>query len=195
METFIREYQLADTSICDAMLELFGKAVDAGLVRDGQAGKHAAADQRVKKSTDFSLERADALGGADDFKQAAYRAELFGFLNDYMRDTKILEHGGRFRMRHAPQIQWYKPGEGFYAWHVDSAYAESDRALAFITYLNDVKDGGGTEFFHQGFVATPRKGNTVIFAAGLTHVHRGVVSPTEHKYILTGWLHWDGYQP
>ena len=190
METFIREYQLADTSICDAMLELFRKAVDAKLVRDGLAGKGAAFDQRVKKSTDFSLEHAGALGGAHDFKQAAYLAELSGFINDYLRDTKILEHGGRFRMRHAPQIQWYKPGEGFYAWHVDSAYAESDRALAFITYLNDVKDGGGTEFFHQGFVAAPRKGNTVIFAAGLTHVHRGVVSPTEHKYILTGWLHW-----
>lgn len=190
METFIREYQLADTSICDAMLELFRKAVDAKLVRDGVAGKGAAFDQRVKKSTDFSLEHAGALAGADDFKQAAYLAELSGFINDYLRDTKILEHGGRFRMRHAPQIQWYKPGEGFYAWHVDSAYAESDRALAFITYLNDVKDGGGTEFFHQGFVAAPRKGNTVIFAAGLTHVHRGVVSPTEHKYILTGWLHW-----
>ena len=190
METFIREYQLADTSICDAMLELFRKAVDAKLVRDGLAGKGAAFDQLVKKSTDFSLEQAGALGGADDFKQAAYRAELSGFINDYLRDTKILEHGGRFRMRHAPQIQWYKPGEGFYAWHVDSAYAESDRALAFITYLNDVKDGGGTEFFHQRFVAAPRKGNTVIFAAGLTHVHRGVVSPTEHKYILTGWLHW-----
>jgi len=190
METFIREYQLADTSICDAMLELFRKAVDAKLVRDGLAGKGAASDQLVKKSTDFSLEHAGALGGADDFKQAAYLAELSGFINDYLRETKILEHGGRFRMRHAPQIQWYKPGEGFYAWHVDSAYAESDRALAFITYLNDVKDGGGTEFFHQGFVAAPRKGNTVIFAAGLTHVHRGVVSPTEHKYILTGWLHW-----
>ena len=190
METFIREYQLADTSICDAMLELFRKAVDAKLVRDGLAGKGTAFDQRVKKSTDFSLEQAGALGGTDDFKQAAYRAELSGFINDYLRDTKILEHGGRFRMRHAPQIQWYKPGEGFYAWHVDCAYADSDRAFAFITYLNDVKDGGGTEFFHQGFVAAPRKGNTVIFAAGLTHVHRGVVSPTEHKYILTGWLHW-----
>jgi prolyl 4-hydroxylase len=173
------------------MLELFRKAVDARLVGAGVAGKHAAVDQRVKKSTDFSLELAGALGGPDDFKQAAYRAELFGFINDYLRETRILEHGGRFRMRHAPQIQWYKPGEGFYAWHVDSAYAESDRALAFITYLNDMKDGGGTEFLHQDFVATPRKGNTVIFAAGLTHLHRGVVSPTEHKYILTGWMHWD----
>ena len=63
METFIREYQLADTSICDAMLELFRKAVDAKLVRDGLAGKGAAFDQRVKKRTDFSLEQAGALGG------------------------------------------------------------------------------------------------------------------------------------
>jgi prolyl 4-hydroxylase len=190
METFIREYPLADTSICDAMLELFKKAVDAKLVREGLAGKDSALDQRVKKSTDFSLELADKLGGPEDFKQAVYRSELSGFINDYLQATKILEHGGRFRMRRAPQIQWYKPGEGFYAWHVDSAYDECDRALAYITYLNDVTDGGGTEFYHQGHVAAPRKGNTVIFPAVLTHVHRGVVSQTQHKYILTGWLHW-----
>ena len=190
METFIREYQLADPSICDGLMDLFRKAVDTGLVREGLAGKDGAADPRIKKSTDFSLEQAASLGGPDDFRQAAYRSELAGLINAYVRDTGILEHGGRFRMRHAPQIQWYKPGEGFYAWHVDSAYGEADRAIAFITYLNDVTDGGGTEFYHQRQVAAPRKGNTVIFAAGLTHVHRGVVSPTQHKYICTGWLHW-----
>ena len=190
METFIREYRLSDASVCDSLLELFKKAVDARLVLEGLAGKNATLDQRVKKSTDFSLEQAGRLGSPDDFKQAAYREELSGFLNDYLSEIKILEHGGRFRMRHAPQIQWYKPGEGFYAWHIDSAYAECDRALAYITYLNDVTDGGGTEFYHQRHIATPRKGNTVIFPAALTHVHRGVISPTQHKYILTGWLHW-----
>jgi prolyl 4-hydroxylase len=190
METFIREYRLSDTSVCDSLLELFNKAVDSKLVHQGLAGKGAAADPRFKKSTDFSLEQAGRLGSPDDFKQAAYRMELSGFINHYLNETKILEHGGRFRMRHAPQIQWYKPGEGFYAWHVDGAYGESDRALAYITYLNEVTDGGGTEFFYQRHVAAPRKGNTVIFPAALTHLHRGEISPTQHKYILTGWLHW-----
>ncbi len=190
MEIFIREYRLSDTSICDSLVELFNKAVGAKLVHGGISGKNATVDHRFKKSTDFSLENAGKLGSPDDFKQAAYQSELSGFINDYLHETKIHEHGGTFRIRQAPQIQWYKPGEGFYAWHIDGAYAESDRALVFTTYLNDVTDGGGTEFYHQRHITTPEKGKTVIFPAALTHVHRGVVSPTQHKYILTGWLHW-----
>jgi hypothetical protein len=39
-------------------------------------------------------------------------------------------------------------------------------------------------------VVSAEKGKTAIFPAALTHVHRGVVSPTQHKYLLTGWLSW-----
>jgi hypothetical protein len=33
----------------------------------------------------------------------------------------------------------------------------------------------------------PRKGLTLIWPAIWTHPHRGVVSPTQTKYIATGW--------
>ena len=32
------------------------------------------------------------------------------------------------------------------------------------------------------------KGKTVIWPTDFTHTHRGIVSPTEHKYIATGWF-------
>lgn len=60
----------------------------------------------------------------------------------------------------------------------------------FTTYVNDVTDGGGTEFHYQRIVTAAVKGKTVIFPAALTHLHRGVMSPTQHKYLLTGWLWW-----
>jgi len=34
----------------------------------------------------------------------------------------------------------------------------------------------------------PRKGLTLIWPADWTHHHRGVVSPTQEKYIITGWF-------
>jgi hypothetical protein len=41
-----------------------------------------------------------------------------------------------------------------------------------MTYLNDVDDGGGTEFFHQRLVVQPRKGLTLVWPADWTFMHR-----------------------
>ena len=57
-----------------------------------------------------------------------------------------------------------------------------------MTYLNDVNDGGETEFIHQGMQIHPEKGKTLIWPADWTHTHRGIPSPTETKYIVTGWF-------
>ena len=62
------------------------------------------------------------------------------------------------------------------------------RHLAFMTYLNDVQDEGGTEFYYQRLKSPARKGLTLIWPVDWTHLHRGVVSPTEEKYIITGWF-------
>ena len=61
------------------------------------------------------------------------------------------------------------------------------RHLVFMTYLNTVNDGGETEWFHQQIKIQPRKGLTVMWPVDWTHVHRGVPSKTETKYITTGW--------
>ena len=57
-----------------------------------------------------------------------------------------------------------------------------------MTYLNDVRDGGETEFFHQNLRVAARRGLTLIWPADWTHTHRGIVSPTEEKIIVTGWF-------
>jgi hypothetical protein len=56
-----------------------------------------------------------------------------------------------------------------------------------MTYLNDVNDGGETHFYHQELKVQPRKGLTLIWPADWTYTHRGIASPTEDKYIVTGW--------
>ena len=55
-------------------------------------------------------------------------------------------------------------------------------------YLNTVKDKGGTEFIFQNVVTPAIKGNLLIWPAEFTHLHRGIISPTEKKYIATGWF-------
>ena len=58
-----------------------------------------------------------------------------------------------------------------------------------MTYLNDVSDGGETEFMHQNIKVKPQKGLTLIWPADWTFTHRGVASPIETKTIVTGWYH------
>ena len=59
-----------------------------------------------------------------------------------------------------------------------------------MTYLNDVPDGG-TEFLYQNIKTKAQKGLTLIWPAHFTHTHRGIVSKTQPKYIITGWWSFD----
>ena len=45
-------------------------------------------------------------------------------------------------------IQHYKPNGGYKAWHFERHHNEQLRIFAFMTYLNDVPDGG-TDFLYQ----------------------------------------------
>lgn len=86
-------------------------------------------------------------------------------------------------------ISMFPPLGGFKIPHYErSSIATSRRQLVYMLYLNTLKDGGGTEFVHQNIVTSAEKGKLIIWPADFTHLHRGIVSPTEIKYIATGWF-------
>jgi hypothetical protein len=60
--------------------------------------------------------------------------------------------------------------------------------MAFILYLNDVEDGGETEFLYYHKRIKPKQGTLILFPAGYTHTHRGNPPLKGSKYILTGWV-------
>jgi len=86
------------------------------------------------------------------------------------------------------QIQKTVPG-GFYTWHVDYDMSSSGYArwLTYIWYLNDVDDGGETEFY-DGTVIKPKAGTILLFPSTWTYVHRGCKLKSGVKYICTGWM-------
>ncbi len=55
-------------------------------------------------------------------------------------------------------------------------------------YLNDVAEGGHTEFFYQQRAIQPKTGRMVIAPAYFTHTDRGCVPISGDKYILTSWI-------
>jgi len=87
------------------------------------------------------------------------------------------------------KIQKTQPGQGYHVWHHEVGNRTvSQRVLFFILYLNDVEDGGETEFLYYHKRVKPKKGTVLIAPAHFTHTHRGNPPLSGDKYIVTGWV-------
>ena len=122
---------------------------------------------------------------------SAYELSLMRLVTDY---TRLFPHSqetmANWTLVDQYNVQHYAPGEHYSTWHCENNGQPpfKNRHLAFMTYLNDVEDGGGTEFLHQNIEFKAEKGVTLIWPAYFTHIHRGIVSKTQDKYITTGWF-------
>jgi hypothetical protein len=77
---------------------------------------------------------------------------------------------------------------GYSMWHCEQGSGgAATRVLSWMVYLNDVEEGGETEFLYQGFKQKAEKGTLVIWPASYTHTHRGNPPYSNEKYIITGW--------
>ena len=90
--------------------------------------------------------------------------------------------------------RYLPPDGGFPNWHMDYNPRADEktevhkRALVAMFYLNDVNEGGETEFYHQKIKIKPKQGRLVIFPASFTHMHRGNPVINNKKYILNSWI-------
>lgn len=98
-----------------------------------------------------------------------------------------------FRVGDINAQRYDKQSGGYPYWHseVFPQAGHNDalhRILLFMFYLNDVDEGGETEFFYQNIKVKPKAGRMVIAPAYFTHTHRGNVPVSNNKYILTSWV-------
>tara|TARA_R100001591_G_C4265676_1_gene161010 strand:+ start:45 stop:566 length:522 start_codon:yes stop_codon:yes gene_type:complete len=118
-----------------------------------------------------------------------YFNELNKVLKKYIEKYKYVDEGQEpWNLNSRIQIQKYEPQESYFSWHSESTGFKNsnNRILVFTTYLNDIEDGGETEFFYQKEKIKPEKGKTILFPAFWTHTHKGNITK-ETKYIITGW--------
>lgn len=110
--------------------------------------------------------------------------------NDYIqRYLTALSVVDRFEIYSHFNMQRYLPNEGFSKFHCERAgIKHSNRILVWMVYLNDVVDGGETEFYFQHHFEEPKQGKLLIWPADWMYLHRGIPSPTQVKYVLTGWF-------
>ena len=112
-------------------------------------------------------------------------------IDQYQKDYPFVNKIKSWTIAPTFKLQRYNVGEGYFTLHCENdggvdGYAEK-RVLAWMVYLNDVTDGGETEFPTQEKKFSPRAGDVLIWPAYWTHPHRGIVSESQVKYIATGW--------
>lgn len=109
-------------------------------------------------------------------------------ITDYCREYDALQNSPL--VSYCTKVQKTVPGGGYHVWHCEnSTFSHCTRCLAWIIYLNDVEDGGETEFLYQHLRVKPTTGTVLIWPAAFSHVHRGNPPLKETKYIITGWYH------
>ena len=119
-----------------------------------------------------------------------YNEALVPALHEYVTDFPHLSNTNFVSSVALLQIT-EPPSGGYHIWHCENIdWSNSSRVLAWAVYLNDVEEGGETEFLYQSRKVEPKAGRVAIFPGSFTHLHRG--NPTKStKYIITGWWHGD----
>lgn len=183
-ESFIGGWVLDDITICDELITHFQNSSKKSIGHvTTLAGKEINKDMKdCTEVTLFLEEKEDIL-----FK---YLIKLQDITDQYIQKYFFSNRQGAWSVVENVNLQHYAPGQGYKVWHCErSSYKLpiAGRHLVFMTYLNDVADQGETEFFYQKIKVKPQKGLTLIWPADWTHTHKGIVSPSEEKYIITGW--------
>jgi hypothetical protein len=177
-DAFSKEY-------CDKVIEFFEDSVKAGLgvtrQQQGEA-KTLKDDTQVYAHSELQLKYGSAT--INEFNDIFWR----DIYPTYAAKYEALKDSGTHQ-NYAFKIQKTKIGGGYHIWHYESGTREaSTRLLTWTLYLNDVEEGGETEFLYYPKRVKPKAGTLLLWPAGFTHTHRGNPPISNTKYIVTGWL-------
>ena len=181
---FIGSWILEPTSLCDDLIDYFelhqGKQ-KRGVIEFGL-------DLDTKNSVDITILPNEINSpGNEVFNK--YFQSLFDCHKDYLAQWPFFATLAENLEIGSFNLQRYQSGQHFQKIHAERTSLNTlHRVLAWMTYLNDVDEGGATYFSHYDIEVQPRKGLTLIWPAEWTHAHKGSVVNEGSKYIITGWM-------
>jgi hypothetical protein len=193
-DQFIGHYPaLVPPDVCMKTIKYFEEAHQINASYDRQSGEgvapHIKSDTAISFNFPTAFEEANSqlLLLNNDVSRIMISRHLQDAINDYVEVYSALMKSPLIAMYH--KVQKTKIGQGYHVWHFESGEAETmNRSLVYSIYLNDVQEGGETEFLYQHKRYAPRQGDVLIFPAHFTHTHRGNPPLSNEKYIVTGWL-------
>tara|TARA_R100000231_G_C5271216_1_gene148724 strand:+ start:73 stop:612 length:540 start_codon:yes stop_codon:yes gene_type:complete len=171
-ENFIfKEESCLSSETCKKLIEFFDK--NEFMAKKGDVGNIMFLDD---------LEIPISVFNSPPLKEGVMKA-----INKYKNKYSLLETNlGDWAIDDIAYLMRYEP-KAHYSYIHCEADGSPTRILAWMIYLNTIKNQGGTEFIYQNTTLIPKEGDMYIWPSGWTHFHRGVATPNERKYIITGW--------
>ena len=181
---FIGTWNLENKDLCKEIIQFFEN--NKNLQRKGTTSEGG--ETKIKSTTDITIKPNNLKDTKFKiFKQ--YVEELHKCYLDYQNQWPFLKSILKNVDIPPFNIQKYGPGDHYATIHSERTSLNClHRLFAFMTYLNDVNDGGETNFSHYGLKVKPKVGKTLIWPAEWTHAHAGEILKSGTKYIITGWM-------
>lgn len=176
---------LFDKKYCQDVINFFETMSSTGCVKNRRVSEDA---QKTVKDDEqlFSQEHLHQIPLMQFQKH--FNEKFWSAYNVYAENFDVLKTSGHHN-NYAFKIQKTKIGGGYHVWHYESCSRDlSNRLLTWILYLNDVDEGGETEFLYQHKRIKPKEGTLILWPAAFTHTHRGNPPISNDKYIVTGWV-------
>jgi hypothetical protein len=173
-----------DPKICDFTIDYFEKNKN-NLAYNRFQGEHAAHTQK----NDLSIGISKNNNWFPEMEKIC--SAVTECLQIYERETNVIKYCDLNEVFFTDiKIQKTIPTEGYHVWHVEKNYKNllCNRVLVYTVYLNDIDEGGETEFLLMRQRVKPVKGRISIFPAYFPFVHRGNPPLKNEKYIVTSWL-------
>ncbi|WP_236068770.1 2OG-Fe(II) oxygenase [Prochlorococcus marinus] len=182
---YIGAWEIEPLSICDDIIHNF-ETKNRSNQAPGNAGE-GEVNLAQKNSRDVSIAPRDFDSAGNEIF-VSYLQILTTCYQDYADQWPFLKEAIPSLDIGVFNIQRYEAGQHFNKVHTERCLTNMEREFAFMTYLNDVEDGGSTYFCHYDIQIQPKKGLTMIWPAMWTHAHKGNVVQSGKKYIITGWM-------
>lgn len=183
---FIGKYQARDTNFCDALISFYEESSFSGPATILSIAGETVIDTSVKDADTLTIDLFDDQKVIKDYLKILISCTE-AYKNEYIYCDKYAKWG----ISEKAVIQKYSENSKGFIYHTErftSKLPAVNRHLVFMTYLNEVSEGGETEFYYQKTIQKPQKGLTLIWPADWTHTHRGNPIKNQNKYIVSGWF-------
>ena len=182
---FIGSWNIENDKLCNDIIKFFEENKSMQKIGITTTGY----DPKLKKTTDMVIQPSDLKNKKYSLFNSYFNLLKDCFL-DYRNQYPFLKHKF-FNRTHIGNfnVQKYNPGDHFSNLHSERVSLDSlHRLFAWMTYLNNVDDGGTTNFEYYDIKVKPEIGKTLIWPSEWTHAHTGSILKSGTKYIITGWI-------
>lgn len=126
---------------------------------------------------------------ADASFEALFREQVFCYLERYNERAQLtLPIPPRTRLENLRIKRYLVEEADQFQPHFDALDYSCNRYMVFIWYLNDVAEGGETEFCDLGLRVAARSGRLLMFPPYWMYQHAGLPPRSNDKYIISTYL-------